>query len=239
MQDVALTDYREVGARLGAYIRTNNPSTQQIQGLLADLLAGNELLPTMKEVVSLPSFHGIQALTGSGGGAVQRDALLQELGRRYLPSVLEEVAQTINGMLDIPVSSAPSANTITADKTNDCPSRRADPNASGNADSRHNLHAADIPKGKKPLLVRLVASSLTLTAAVVIIGLALRILINPEPYANNEKDYPDGVFLKRLGEVYSEAMKSCPDEPSISCADFADQAVRREERKWKESGLLP
>ena len=108
-----MAKYRQVGGRLGAYIRANNPSTQQIQGLLADLLAGDELLPTMREVVSRPSFHALQKLVGSGGGAVQRDALLQELGRRYLPSVVEDVAQLLNGALDLPVGSDFHASTST------------------------------------------------------------------------------------------------------------------------------
>ena len=97
-----MSKYRQVGGRLAAYIRTNNPSTQQIQGLLADLLAGDELRHTMREVVSRASFHSLQALAGSGGGAVERDALLQELANRYLPSVVDEVGQLINGLLDQP-----------------------------------------------------------------------------------------------------------------------------------------
>ena len=47
MEVVALTKYRQVGGRLGAYIRANDPSTQQIQGALADLLAEDPPLPTM------------------------------------------------------------------------------------------------------------------------------------------------------------------------------------------------
>ena len=97
-----MTKYRQVGGRLGAYIRANHPSTQQIQGLLADLLAGDPLLPTMREVVAMPAFAALQGLAGSGGGVVQRDALLQELAKRYLPAVVDEAGQLVNGMLDQP-----------------------------------------------------------------------------------------------------------------------------------------
>ena len=86
--------------RLGVYIRTKDPTTQQIQGILADLLAGDTLLPTMREVASSPLFLRLQAFAGSGSGAVQRDALLQELGKRYVPTVLEQVAQLLNGLID-------------------------------------------------------------------------------------------------------------------------------------------
>lgn len=95
-----MTNYRQVGGRLGVYIRTKNPTTQQIQGLLADLLAGDTLLPTMREVASSPLFLVLQAYAGSGGGAVQRDALLQELAQRYVPAVLEQVGQLLNGLID-------------------------------------------------------------------------------------------------------------------------------------------
>ena len=105
MEVVALSKYRQVGGRLGAYIRANNPSTQQIQGLLADLLADDELLPTMREVVSRPGFSAVKALAGSGDGGVQRDALLQELSARFLPAVVERVGQLINGILDLPAGS--------------------------------------------------------------------------------------------------------------------------------------
>ena len=110
MEVIALTNYRHVGGRLGAYIRANNPSTQQIQGLLADLLAGDKLLPTMREVVTMPEFALLTDLAGSGGGLVQRDALIRELSSRYVPGVLEQVGQLIDGMLDQP-SRLPSANT--------------------------------------------------------------------------------------------------------------------------------
>lgn len=96
-----MTKYRQVGGRLGAYIRTGSPSTQQIQGLLADLLVGDELLPTMREVVGCATFHALQNLAGSGCGAVQRDVLLNQLSRRYLPVVIEDVNELINGMLDL------------------------------------------------------------------------------------------------------------------------------------------
>jgi len=100
-----MANYRQVGGELGAFIRANNPSTQQIQALLRDLLAGDELLNTMRDVVSSASFQNLQSLAGSGQGAIQRDALLNELSRRYLPSVIDGVSQLLNGMLDQPAAS--------------------------------------------------------------------------------------------------------------------------------------
>ena len=96
-----MTDYRQVGGQMGAYIRANNPSTHQIQALVADLLAGDELFITMREVVGCSSFSPLKPLAGTGTGAVQRDALLQELSQRYLPQVVEEVGRLLDGMLDL------------------------------------------------------------------------------------------------------------------------------------------
>lgn len=96
--------YRLVGKKLGAYILANDPSTQQIQGFLGDLLVDDELLNPIRDAVSRPSFRGLQALAGSGAGGVQRDALLQELGRSYLPNVVDSIGQVINGLLDQPRS---------------------------------------------------------------------------------------------------------------------------------------
>ena len=106
--------YRQVGGRLGAYIRANSPSTQQIQYLLADLLAGDPLLQTMRDVVSMPAFATLQALSGSGSGAVHRDSLLQELAKRYLPAVVDDVGQLINGMLDQPAGQTIYGSNITS-----------------------------------------------------------------------------------------------------------------------------
>jgi hypothetical protein len=97
-----MASYRQIGGVLGAYIRANNPSTQQIQGLLADLLTSDELLLPMRDLVSRKCFINLQPFAGSGGGIVQRDACLQELSRSYLPIVVDQISQVINGMLDQP-----------------------------------------------------------------------------------------------------------------------------------------
>lgn len=96
-----MTDYRQVGGRLGAYIRANNPTSQQIKALLGDLLAGDELLVTMRELVSRPSFAAVQFHAGRGGGSIQRDSLLQEIRRSYTPEVLTSVSELLNGLLDL------------------------------------------------------------------------------------------------------------------------------------------
>lgn len=97
-----MVSYRQVGGKLGAFIRAHNPTTRQIQGVLADLLAEDELFLTMKNVVERPVFLELQKLAGSGTGAIHLDALLGQLEQRYLPGVVDDVRQLICGMLDLP-----------------------------------------------------------------------------------------------------------------------------------------
>ena len=98
---MAFNQYRQAGRRLGAFIRSNNPTSQQIQGFLSDVLAKDDLLLASKDAASRPLFTALQGLAGTGSGALQRDALLQELSLSYLPRVVEGIKQLIDGMLDI------------------------------------------------------------------------------------------------------------------------------------------
>lgn len=50
-----MASYREIGGQLGAYIRAKTRSTAQVQAFLADLMAGDELLGTMRDVAGKPS----------------------------------------------------------------------------------------------------------------------------------------------------------------------------------------
>lgn len=122
-----MTEYREIGAKIGFFIKSNNPTSQQIQGLLGDLLAGDEILPAMRLVVSGESFSAFHNLIMSGTGALQRAALLQELERTYLPSIVSSIGQIVGGMLDLEVDeshqlcphSNKSSNYIDYRRTND------------------------------------------------------------------------------------------------------------------------
>ncbi|QPN57007.1 hypothetical protein I1E95_02180 [Synechococcus sp. CBW1107] len=97
-----MVSYIEIGARLGAYIRIGSPTNQHIQAFLRDQLAEDELLLPMLDVVTRSSFKSLQNIVKRGGGAVQRDALLQELARSYLPVVVKKIGQLLSGMIEEP-----------------------------------------------------------------------------------------------------------------------------------------
>ncbi len=99
---VSVANYRQIGRRLGDYIHANNPSTQQIQALLADLLAGDELLSPMRDMVSRPLFLAVQRCARTNRRPIERDALLQDMGRFYLPSIIDSAGLFLDGILDPP-----------------------------------------------------------------------------------------------------------------------------------------
>lgn len=103
---VLVASYREIGGRLGAYIRGKDPGTQQIQSLISDFLADDELMLPMRDLVSRPCFRALKACAGSGSGIIQRDACLAELSRSYLPMIVSGIKDLINGMLDLPIREA-------------------------------------------------------------------------------------------------------------------------------------
>lgn len=104
-----MASYREVGGQLGAYIRANNPSTQQIQALLSDLLAGDQLLTVMSEVVRRPIFKRLATLAGSGTGDKELIGLKSEISNIYTLYTVQSIIELLSGMLDraeIPKSTA-------------------------------------------------------------------------------------------------------------------------------------
>jgi len=114
--------YRQTGEKLGAYIRANDPSTQQIQALLGDLLAEDELLLPMKDAVARPAFNGLKPHAGSGTGATKCYGLLQELGRSYLPAIVERIGSVLAGMLDlVAVEADAGSNSAISDHTKSDP----------------------------------------------------------------------------------------------------------------------
>ena len=99
-----MTDYRQIGERLGTYMRASNPSTRQVQALLADLLGGDELLGPMQEAAGLPGFSTFQIHASRNNGAIHKSAILQPLSRKYLPSVLKSAEEMLDGILLLPKS---------------------------------------------------------------------------------------------------------------------------------------
>jgi len=77
-------------------------STSVLQGLIADLTAENhELYAILKDLVGRQSFKVLLPLAGTGTGRLEKDALIQEINRVYLPAVCYQVSQFLDGFLGL------------------------------------------------------------------------------------------------------------------------------------------
>jgi hypothetical protein len=83
-------------------VRTTNPSAQQIQAFISDLLAGDELIMPLRDLVSRPCFGRLRKFAGTGSGSIELSAYVNEISRSYLPIVVAGIKEVLEGMLDLP-----------------------------------------------------------------------------------------------------------------------------------------
>ena len=98
-------DYRQIGQALASHINQSSgvPTGAALQGMIADLAADHpELLLPMRDLVSRPAFQLLIAKANSGGGMLQRDALINEVRPLFSAPVLEALSQLLNGFLNLP-----------------------------------------------------------------------------------------------------------------------------------------
>ena len=101
--------YRAIGGQLAQYLRRREgpwPSTPTLHGVAADLVgAHTDLALPLRELVGRPAFRSLAEKAGSGGGLLERDALLQDLRQTFAPAVVEGLAEVLNGLLELPSGS--------------------------------------------------------------------------------------------------------------------------------------
>ena len=101
---------RELGQRLADTLRQNNgtiDSPARLQALVADLVAERqELLLPLRDLVARPAFQALIPRAGSGGGAMQRDVLIQDMGVTFSLPVIAAIGELLDGFLDLPPGSA-------------------------------------------------------------------------------------------------------------------------------------
>lgn len=106
MQPDQARQYRSIGSQLAQYLRQQGgdlPPAAVLQGVVADLVGSrSELLLPLRELIQRPGFQAVAARASSGTGALQRDALLHELGSTFAPAVITALAEFLNGFLDLP-----------------------------------------------------------------------------------------------------------------------------------------
>lgn len=101
-------DYRQIGQALASHLNRSSgvPTGAALQGMIADLAADHpELLLPMRDLVSRPAFQLLIAKADSGGGMLQRDALINEVRPLFSGQVLDALLELLNGFLNLPSAS--------------------------------------------------------------------------------------------------------------------------------------
>jgi hypothetical protein len=93
------TRYQEVGEKLRSYIYERNPSTQQLQSILVDLLPGDELLAPMQDIVKRQSFARLVENLDTGLEEAMSTTLKVEISNVYLPDIVHSVDEVVAGLL--------------------------------------------------------------------------------------------------------------------------------------------
>jgi hypothetical protein len=96
---------RAIGERLALYVRNGNKpvSRAALQAVAADLTAEYpELGQPLGDLVGRPGFRVLLPLAGQGRGTVEREALIRDAARIYLPEVTEALREVLGGFLELP-----------------------------------------------------------------------------------------------------------------------------------------
>lgn len=111
--------YRPIGIRLASLVQSRSKQglqTNTLQALVADLAGEQaELIMPLRDLVSRPGFRALIPLACSGKGQLQRDALIDEMGRTFAPPVIAAIRDVLDGFLEVSGSASPGTQRAAAD----------------------------------------------------------------------------------------------------------------------------
>ena len=110
----------KLGLALGRFVKEQGQRhPAQLTAVIADLSADHrDLQAPLRDLVTRESFLSLLHKARSGGGLIQRDAVIQEMKSIYQQDILANLEEVLNGFLDLSKSiatfSSPTANGIQA-----------------------------------------------------------------------------------------------------------------------------
>jgi len=110
----------KLGLALGRFVKEQGQRhPAQLRAVIADLSADHpDLQAPLLDLVTRESFLSLLHKARSGGGLIQRDAVIQEMKSIYQQDILANLEEVLNGFLDLSKSiatfSSPTANGIQA-----------------------------------------------------------------------------------------------------------------------------
>ena len=110
----------KLGLALGRFVKEQGQRhPAQLKAVIADLSADHpDLQAPLRDLVTRESFLSLLHKARSGGGLIQRDAVIQEMKSIYQQDILANLEEVLNGFLDLSKSiatfSSPTANGIQA-----------------------------------------------------------------------------------------------------------------------------
>ena len=110
----------KLGLALGRFVKEQGQRhPAQLTAVIADLSADHpDLQAPLRDLVTRESFLSLLHKARSGGGLIQRDAVIQEMKSIYQQDILANLKEVLNGFLDLSKSiatfSSPTANGIQA-----------------------------------------------------------------------------------------------------------------------------
>ena len=116
----------KLGLALGRFVKEQGQRhPAQLTAVIADLSADHpDLQAPLRDLVTRESFLSLLHKARSGGGLIQRDAVIQEMKSIYQQDILANLEEVLNGFLDISKSITPSLSpTVNSIQASELPSQ--------------------------------------------------------------------------------------------------------------------
>ena len=204
--------YRAIGGRLALYLSQQQgglPTAATLQAVAADLAADQAaLVLPLRDLVIRPGFAAVAAKAGSGGGALERQAVLQAMEATFAPAVIAALGEVLAGCLDLPCTAATGQPAPVLPPATPPPTTRAEANRAEPAAQPQSPPVRGSAGNAAPALIAIAAA-----AGLAVAGTVLAVLSSPQLCAAVRLCPQDG--------------RGSASQQALDAAAAAEQALRR------------